>query len=75
MERAIVTFLDPKTGQKIIVNLNHDTNTDDLDVTCKFDPTPNEDDKLGLIGYLSELFLKQLYGTEGQDTSAESSGG
>ena len=60
MNRAIVTFLDPKTGQKIIFNLTHEPILDNLDMDIKFDPTPDKDTELGLIGILSELFAKSL---------------
>lgn len=71
MDRAIVTFHDPKTDQKIIINFSYNKNQDYLDFPqVKFDPTPNEDDELGLIAYLSEIFLTAL--NNGQDSSVES---
>lgn len=60
INRATVTFHDPKTDQKIIVNLTEDTIRDFVDVKCKFDPTPNEDSEIGFVGFLAELFLTNL---------------
>ncbi len=59
-ERAIVTFNNPKTGQKIIINLTNDLDLNQLDVNVKFDPIPNSTQDLGLIGFLSGIFLKSL---------------
>ena len=64
VQRAIVTFEDPKNWQKIIVNLTLEN--DELDVKVKFDPTVDENKNIGLIGFLSQLFLTSLK-NEGSD--------
>lgn len=64
MEKAIVTFQNPKNGQKIVINLAHNPAKEDLDIKVKFDPTPNEDEVIGFIGFLSQMFLTQLVGNE-----------
>lgn len=71
MEKAIVTFLNPDTGDKVIFNFKFDKEADTLDYNPVFkvkDPKANNN----LIKTLSSIFIDTLNGTE--DTSSDNSG-
>lgn len=71
MEKAIVTFLNPDTGDKVIFNFKFDKEADTLDYDPIFkvkDPKANNN----LIKTLSSIFIDTLNGTE--DTSSDNSG-
>ena len=60
MDRAIVTFYDPKEDRKIIINITHDDETQNIDLKVNIEPKPVEGDTLGLIAFLSEIFIEKL---------------
>lgn len=76
MENVVVTFHNVKSGQKVIVTLGHDEEKEELDLNVRLDPIPNENETLGLVGLLSELFINKLneYGKydDGSSDSNES---
>lgn len=66
--RAIITFHNPKTDQKIVINMTIEENGAQLDP--KFDPPIEADQNLGLIGFLCQKFMECL--TDGTDNTTES---
>ena len=71
MEKAIVTFLNPDTGDKVIFNFKFDKEADTLDYDPIFkvkDPKANNN----LIKTLSSVFIDALHG--GENTTTNNSG-
>ena len=71
MEKAIVTFLNPDTGDKVIFNFKFDREADVLDYDPTFkvkDPKANNN----LIKTLSSVFVDALNG--GENTTTDNSG-
>ena len=61
MERAKVTFEDPKSGQQIIINFSHDVKKQTIDYKVSFIPDIQEkEQKLGIIGFLADVLLNNL---------------
>lgn len=70
MEKAIVTFLNPDTGDKVILNFKFDKDTDTLDYNPVFkvkDPKTNNN----LIKTLSSVFIDALSGEENISENTE----
>lgn len=70
MEKAIVTFLNPDTGDKVIFNFKFDKEADTLDYDPIFkvkDPKANNN----LIKTLSSVFVDALHGGENTPENTE----
>lgn len=71
MEKAIVTFLNPDTGDKVIFNFKFDKDNDVLDFDPIFKVKNPDNQSNNLIKTLSSVFIDTLNGTE--DTSSDDS--
>ena len=71
MEKAIVTFLNPDTGDKVIFNFKFDKDNDVLDFDPIFKVKNTDNQSNNLIKTLSSVFIDTLNGTE--DTSSDDS--
>lgn len=72
MEKAIVTFLNPDNGDKVIFSFKFDKENDILDYNPTFKIKNTKDGDNNLIKTLSSIFIDTLNGTE--DTSSDNSG-
>ena len=72
MEKAIVTFLNPDNGDKVIFSFKFDKENDTLDYNPTFKIKNTKDGDNNLIKTLSSIFIDTLNGTE--DTSSDNSG-
>lgn len=71
MEKAIVTFLNPDNGDKVIFSFKFDKENDTLDYNPTFKIKNTKDGDNNLIKTLSSIFIDTLNGTE--DTSSDNS--
>lgn len=71
MEKAIVTFLNPDNGDKVIFSFKFDKENDILDYNPTFKIKNTKDGDNNLIKTLSSIFIDTLNGTE--DTSSDNS--
>ena len=69
MEKAIVTFLNPDNGDKVIFSFKFDKENDILDYNPTFKIKNTKDGDNNLIKTLSSIFIDTLNGTE--DTSSD----
>lgn len=72
MEKAIVTFLNPDTGDKVIFNFKFDKDKDTLDFEPIFKVKNPDTQSNNLIKTLSSVFIDTLNG--GEDTITDDSG-
>lgn len=73
MEKAIVTFLNPDTNDKVIFNFTFDKENDVLDYDYNL-KISNRGDVNNLIKTLSSIFIDTLHGKDSTgDYSGESS--
>lgn len=74
MEKAIVTFLNPDTGDKVIFNFKFDKDKDILDFDPIFKVKNPDNQSNNLIKTLSSVFIDTLNGESTiTDDSGESS--
>lgn len=73
MEKAIVTFLNPDTGDKVILTFKYDPDNQTLDYEPQFKVKSSKSNN-NLIKTLSAEFIRSLNGEDTtQDDSGESS--
>lgn len=71
MEKAIVTFLNPDTGDKVIFNFKFDKDKDTLDFDPIFKVKNPDSQSNNLIKTLSSVFIDTL---NGENTTTDNSG-
>jgi len=71
MEKAIVTFLNPDTGDKVIFNFKFDKDKDILDFDPIFKVKNPDNQSNNLIKTLSSVFIDTL---NGENTITDDSG-
>lgn len=71
MEKAIVTFLNPDTGDKVIFNFKFDKDKDTLDFDPIFKVKNPDNQSNNLIKTLSSVFIDTL---NGENTTTDDSG-
>lgn len=71
MEKAIVTFLNPDTGDKVIFNFKFDKDKDILDFDPIFKVKNPDNQSNNLIKTLSSVFIDTL---NGENTTTDDSG-
>lgn len=71
MEKAIVTFLNPDTGDKVIFNFKFDKDKDILDFDPIFKVKNPDNESNNLIKTLSSVFIDTL---NGENTITDNSG-
>lgn len=71
MEKAIVTFLNPDTGDKVIFNFKFDKDKDILDFDPIFKVKNPDNESNNLIKTLSSVFIDTL---NGENTTTDDSG-
>lgn len=72
MEKAIITFLNPDTGDKVIFNFKFDKDKDILDFDPIFKVKNPDNESNNLIKTLSSVFIDTLNG--GENTTTDDSG-
>lgn len=66
-EKAIVTFKDPNSDKKIVIDFVWNKETNDLDYNITFSKNYSLTENLDFNGFLANMFLNCLQATE-EDT-------